>query len=132
MSSFLQSRTNKLIINQYNWKKQKISMLPSDENELKRTFALTLSVKARFVMVLVPYRTKSRFGVCSWSSGQRFTIQIVNLTYNVQYELISNEIDDYLSKKNLIQQKTNLISYNIVYSLPKSQDFSFIVCLITD
>ncbi|RNA10274.1 hypothetical protein BpHYR1_037582 [Brachionus plicatilis] len=24
-------------------------------------------------MVLVPYRTKSRFGVCSWSSEQRFT-----------------------------------------------------------
>ncbi|RNA40263.1 hypothetical protein BpHYR1_007854 [Brachionus plicatilis] len=42
---------------------------------------ITLSVKARFGMVLVPYRTKSRFGVCSWSSGQRFTTDFCRYLY---------------------------------------------------
>ncbi|RNA34794.1 venom serine protease [Brachionus plicatilis] len=76
---------------------EKISLLGSIEN-LRRDilfeylFILILVLILRFVLehiqrlsknkselsrlllrVLVPYRTKSRFGVCSWSSGQRFT-----------------------------------------------------------
>ncbi|RNA24574.1 hypothetical protein BpHYR1_010717 [Brachionus plicatilis] len=57
-----------------------------------RTFALTLSVKARFGMVLVPYRTKSRFGVCSSSSRQRFTkLSLTNQQKILQLDLFVAE-----------------------------------------
>ncbi|RNA33388.1 hypothetical protein BpHYR1_045184 [Brachionus plicatilis] len=53
---------------------KKLSMLLS-LNSPKLLFVLgnKSELSRLLLMVLVPYRTKLRFGICSWSSRQRFT-----------------------------------------------------------
>ncbi|RNA24509.1 hypothetical protein BpHYR1_006302 [Brachionus plicatilis] len=68
-------------------KKRGRKRLPRDENEffkfvlehIQRLSKNKSELSRLLLMVLVPYRTKSRFGVCSWSSGQRFTLTFYSI-----------------------------------------------------